>query len=190
VPRLGSPPVSVVLAITFLLVGLAVSIPAAIRPALTLAIMSAAATWVLTENLGAMTSGSRSLRPSSLKRSRDSPSRDTFSRSSPAGGQRPGEPGEPDAAGGQRDLGPRVQRSRAGPLGRGPARYLSDYVHWACLGALCEFPPLPGNRVTLDTEQDRHGLPVARVSYSQCDNDRQLMRAAQDVVDQLATHAG
>jgi hypothetical protein len=30
------------------------------------------------------------------------------------GGQRPGEPGEPDAAGGQRDLGPRVQRRRGG----------------------------------------------------------------------------
>ena len=49
--------VSVVLAITFLLVGLAVSIPAATRPALTLAIMSAAAIWVLTENLGGIFTG-------------------------------------------------------------------------------------------------------------------------------------
>ena len=49
--------VSVVLAITFLLVGLAVSIPAATRPALTLAITSAAAIWVLTENLGGIFTG-------------------------------------------------------------------------------------------------------------------------------------
>lgn len=49
--------VSVVLAITFLLVGLAVSIPAATRPALALAIMSAAAIWVLTENLGGIFTG-------------------------------------------------------------------------------------------------------------------------------------
>jgi hypothetical protein len=49
--------VSVVLAITFLLVGLAVSIPAATRPALTLAIMSAAAIWLLTENLGGIFTG-------------------------------------------------------------------------------------------------------------------------------------
>ena len=49
--------VSVVLAITFLLVGLAVSIPAATRPALILAIMSAAAIWVLTENLGGIFTG-------------------------------------------------------------------------------------------------------------------------------------
>lgn len=49
--------VSVVLAITFLLVGLAVSIPAATRPALALAITSAAAIWVLTENLGGIFTG-------------------------------------------------------------------------------------------------------------------------------------
>ena len=52
--------------------------------------------------------------------------------------------------------------------------YMSDYVHWACLGALCEFLPQPDNRVTLAEEKDRHGLPVAHFSYSQCDNDRQL----------------
>ena len=49
--------VSVVLAITFLLVGLAVSIPAATRPALALAILSAAAIWVLTQNLGGIFTG-------------------------------------------------------------------------------------------------------------------------------------
>jgi hypothetical protein len=49
--------VSAVLAITFLLVGLAVSIPAATRPALTLAVISAAAIWVLTQNLGGIFTG-------------------------------------------------------------------------------------------------------------------------------------
>ena len=68
--------------------------------------------------------------------------------------------------------------------------YLSDYVHWACVGALCEFLALPYNRVTLDSERDRYGLRVARLSYSQCDNDRQLMRAAQDVMEQLLRAAG
>jgi hypothetical protein len=49
--------VSVVLAIAFLLVGLAVFIPAATRPALALAVISAAAIWVLTENLGGIFTG-------------------------------------------------------------------------------------------------------------------------------------
>ena len=67
---------------------------------------------------------------------------------------------------------------------------MSDYVHWSCLGALCEFLPQPGNRVTLDSERDRYGLPVARFSYSQCDNDRQLVRAAQDVMERILHAAG
>ena len=57
--------------------------------------------------------------------------------------------------------------------------YMSDYVHWALLGALCEFLPQPENRVTLAEETDRHGLPVARFTYTRCDNDRALMAAAQ-----------
>ena len=67
---------------------------------------------------------------------------------------------------------------------------MSDYVHWACLGALCEFLPLPGNRVTLAEEKDRHGLPVARFCYSQGDNDRQLMQAAQRVMEAILHAAG
>ena len=68
--------------------------------------------------------------------------------------------------------------------------YMSDYVHWSCLGALCEFLAQPDNRVTLSEEKDRYGLPVAHFSYSQCDNDRQLMRAAQAVMEDLLTAAG
>ena len=67
---------------------------------------------------------------------------------------------------------------------------MSDYVHWACLGALCEYLPLPENRVTLAGEKDRHGLPVARFSYSQCDNDRQLTSAAQEVMERILHAAG
>jgi choline dehydrogenase-like flavoprotein len=69
-------------------------------------------------------------------------------------------------------------------------RYMSDYVHWACLGALCEFLPRPGNRVTLADEKDRHGLPVARFSYSQGDNDKQLMNAARKVMEDILRAAG
>src|SRR5882724_674425 len=68
--------------------------------------------------------------------------------------------------------------------------YMRDYVHWSVLGALCEFLPLPDNRVTLADETDRHGLPVAKFSYSQCDNDRQLMRAAQQVMEDILRAAG
>ena len=68
--------------------------------------------------------------------------------------------------------------------------YMRDYVHWATLGVLCEFLPLPGNRVTLADERDRHGLPVAKFSYSQCDNDRKLMDAGQDKMTEILQAAG
>lgn len=75
----------------------------------------------------------------------------------------------------------------------GPAlrEYMRDYVHWAVLGALCDFLPLPDNRVTLAHQQkDRHGLPVARLSYSKCDNDRKLMAAAKEVLVRVLVAAG
>ena len=68
--------------------------------------------------------------------------------------------------------------------------YMRDYVHWATLGALCEFLPQPGNRVTLAEETDRHGLPVAHFSYTQCDNDRALMQAAQQSMETVLRAAG
>jgi choline dehydrogenase-like flavoprotein len=68
--------------------------------------------------------------------------------------------------------------------------YMRDYVHWATLGALCEFLALPENRVTLAEETDRHGMPVANFSYSQCDNDRALMGAAAGVMEDIMHAAG
>jgi choline dehydrogenase-like flavoprotein len=68
--------------------------------------------------------------------------------------------------------------------------YLRDYVHWATLGALCEFLPQARNRVTLAEEKDHHGLPVANFSYSQCDNDRMLKKAAQAVMEDILRAAG
>jgi choline dehydrogenase-like flavoprotein len=68
--------------------------------------------------------------------------------------------------------------------------YMSDYVHWACLGGLCEFLPQPGNRVTLAEERDRYGLPVAEFSHSKCDNDRAQAKAAQSVMEDILHAAG
>ncbi|WP_372699531.1 GMC family oxidoreductase [Arthrobacter sp. JSM 101049] len=77
-----------------------------------------------------------------------------------------------------------------GYWGKELRRRMSDYVHWASLGALCELLPLPGNRVTLDEQKDRHGLPVANMSYSMCDNDRQLLQAAQSTMEDVLNAAG
>ena len=68
--------------------------------------------------------------------------------------------------------------------------YMRDYVHWATLGALCEFLPQPDNRVTLADETDRHGLPVAHFAYAQCENDKQLVEAATKSLETILKAAG
>ncbi|MGH3498107.1 MAG: GMC family oxidoreductase [Nocardioidaceae bacterium] len=77
-----------------------------------------------------------------------------------------------------------------GHWGASLRRYMRDYVHWSCLGALCEFLPKADNRVTLADETDRHGMPVARFSYSKCDNDNALVQAAREVMEQVLRAAG
>jgi choline dehydrogenase-like flavoprotein len=68
--------------------------------------------------------------------------------------------------------------------------YMRDYVHWATFGALCEFLPRADNRVTLADEEDGHGLPVANLSYSLCENDKALVRAATEVLERIHHAAG
>jgi choline dehydrogenase-like flavoprotein len=67
---------------------------------------------------------------------------------------------------------------------------MSDYVHWACLGALCEFLPLPDNRVTLTDREGPDGMPIPHFAYSQCDNDRALVEAAERVMKEILHAAG
>jgi choline dehydrogenase-like flavoprotein len=77
-----------------------------------------------------------------------------------------------------------------GHWGRALREYMADYVHWSCLGALCELLPRPENRVTLADEVDQRGMPVARFCYSRCDNDKHLMRAAREVMEDILRAAG
>ncbi|UBV13732.1 GMC family oxidoreductase [Mycolicibacterium fortuitum] len=77
-----------------------------------------------------------------------------------------------------------------GHWGQTLREYMRDYIHWATLGALCELLAQPDNRVTLADEKDRHGLPVAHFSYSQCDNDKSLIAAATGVMSDMLRAAG
>jgi choline dehydrogenase-like flavoprotein len=59
-----------------------------------------------------------------------------------------------------------------GHWGQALREYARDYNHWYTIGVLCELLPQPDNRVTLADETDARGVPVARLDYSQCENDR------------------
>ena len=65
-----------------------------------------------------------------------------------------------------------------GHWGRACASTCATTATGRSLGPLCELLPQGGNRVTLD-EHDSHGMPVARIDYTQCDNDRRQHRLRQ-----------
>ncbi len=64
-----------------------------------------------------------------------------------------------------------------GAWGWGLRRQMMDYNHWAPLGVLGEILPWEENRVTLATETDQWGLPVAHISFNLHENDRRVSKA-------------
>jgi choline dehydrogenase-like flavoprotein len=77
-----------------------------------------------------------------------------------------------------------------GHWGTALREYMRDYNHWSTLGALCELLPRAENRVTLADETDRQGLRVARLDYTQCDNDRANIAYAKRVLHGIWDAAG
>jgi choline dehydrogenase-like flavoprotein len=72
-----------------------------------------------------------------------------------------------------------------GHWGRALREYMRDYNHWFTLGVLSELLPHPDNRVTLAEETDRHGVPIARMDYTQSDNDRANIAYAKRVLQNI-----
>ena len=69
-----------------------------------------------------------------------------------------------------------TQSSKRGLWGQSLLDEMERYNHQVGLKIVGECLPQERNRVTLADERDQYGLPIARVSYSYCDNDRRLVR--------------
>jgi choline dehydrogenase-like flavoprotein len=76
-----------------------------------------------------------------------------------------------------------------GHWGQALREYMRDYNHWTLLGVLCELMPLAENRVTLASENDQYGMPVANFSYSLCDNDKRNIAYGTKVMEEIWEHA-
>lgn len=55
---------------------------------------------------------------------------------------------------------------------------MEAYIHSVGLKIVGEMLPQERNQVTLADEKDRYGLPVARITYSWCENDKRLIAHA------------
>ncbi|MGB3473883.1 MAG: GMC family oxidoreductase [Mycobacterium sp.] len=77
-----------------------------------------------------------------------------------------------------------------GHWGRAMREYMRDYNHWSTIGVLNELLPLPDNRITLADEVDGYGIPVARMDYSRCENDKANMDYSTRVITEILHAAG
>ena len=68
-----------------------------------------------------------------------------------------------------------TQTGNHGLWGEALMRDMESYNHQAGLKIVGEVMPQERNRVSLADEKDEYGLPVARVTFSLCDNDKRLV---------------
>ncbi len=73
-----------------------------------------------------------------------------------------------------------TQAGNRGLWGQALLREMEKYNHQAGLKIVGEVLPQEKNRVTIADEKDQYGLPIARVTYSLCDNDKALVNHAVD----------
>jgi choline dehydrogenase-like flavoprotein len=69
-----------------------------------------------------------------------------------------------------------TQSSKRGLWGRRLLDEMEKYNHQVGLKIVGECLPQERNRVTLTDERDQYGLPVPRITYSFCDNDKRLIK--------------
>src|SRR5579875_1021639 len=77
-----------------------------------------------------------------------------------------------------------------GHWGRALREYMRDYNHWTTVGVLNELLPQPGNRITIAGEADPYGIPVARMDYSLCDNDKANIEYSTRLITDILHAAG
>jgi len=73
-----------------------------------------------------------------------------------------------------------TQAGNRGLWGGALLREMQQYNHQAGFKIVGETLPQERNRVTLADEKDQYGLPIARVTFSLCDNDKALVRHSID----------
>ncbi len=83
-----------------------------------------------------------------------------------------------------------TQSSNHGLWGEALMRDMENYIHQAGLKIVGEVLPQERNRVTLADEKDQYGLPIARVTFSLCDNDKRLVRHAVHHMTEVMRAAG
>ncbi|HWG36971.1 MAG TPA: GMC family oxidoreductase [Terriglobales bacterium] len=77
-----------------------------------------------------------------------------------------------------------------GAWGWGLRQVMMDSNHWGAIALLGEILPWEDNRVEIAEEKDRHGLPVAKVTFNLHENDKKLIEFGKRKVMEIMRAAG
>ena len=77
-----------------------------------------------------------------------------------------------------------------GAWGWGLRQVMMDYNHWGAIALLGEILPWADNRVELAEEKDKHGIPVAKVTFNLHDNDKKMIEFGKNKVMEIMRAAG
>ncbi len=77
-----------------------------------------------------------------------------------------------------------------GAWGWGMRQIMMDYNHWGAIALLSEILPWKENRVELAAEKDRHGIPVAKVTFNLHENDKKVIAFGKNKVMEVMEAAG
>jgi len=80
--------------------------------------------------------------------------------------------------------------SNEGVFGHELRKWMGRYNHMAGLKIVGETMPQETNRVELSDQTDALGLPIPKITFSYCDNDRRLAAHAQDFMGRTLDAAG
>ena len=80
--------------------------------------------------------------------------------------------------------------STEGVFGHDLRKWMAHYNHMAGLKIVGETMPQDTNRVELSDETDDLGLPIPKVTFSYCDNDKKMAKHAQNYMAEMLTAAG
>ncbi len=80
--------------------------------------------------------------------------------------------------------------SNKGVFGHELRKWMGQYNHMAGLKIVGETMPQDSNRVELSDERDALGLPIPKISFSYCDNDKRLAKHALDFMSRAMDAAG
>ncbi|MBO0902227.1 GMC family oxidoreductase [Jiella sonneratiae] len=80
--------------------------------------------------------------------------------------------------------------SNEGVFGHELRKWMSHYNHMAGLKMVGETMPQETNRVELSDETDALGLPIPKVSFSYCENDRKMAKHAERFQGEMLRAAG